>query len=396
MRTVSCSTGYGGTATSITCGSNLAWSSSSGCTTVCGDSRKYGSEGCDDGNTNSMDGCSSSCAVEAGYTCSGGTTSTRDTCVDTNDCSGNTCRSGSTCSDLRPPNNGYDCVCTNSRANEVLRWPSSGATTNDRVNLPSSTYFVDGATKTALTISLWMQSSDTEYALLSYNVANQDNTILLWYDNTDGLQLWLNNAYRVLHSPSATYRVNDNMWHMLTVTWLSSSGAIDVWIDGVRRYQYTGFQTGFAIPTSGGHMVLGQEQDSVNGGYVLSQGYVGYMAQFYLWTSVLTNDQIATLYLGTAAPNVAIAYCDVVGLVFILFIIFFISFYYYFFRNVAGGITFVLQRDANMCVDSVMYWNGASTTNRVDIVANTFFPNSNTCDWTFSGWFKFTGSGKVH
>ncbi|MEP7123021.1 MAG: DUF4215 domain-containing protein, partial [Byssovorax sp.] len=43
---------------------------------VCGDGTKSGSEGCDDGNTVNGDGCSSTCVVEAGYTCTGTTPST--------------------------------------------------------------------------------------------------------------------------------------------------------------------------------------------------------------------------------------------------------------------------------------------------------------------------------
>jgi cysteine-rich repeat protein len=42
------------------------------CRAVCGDSFLARSEGCDDGNTVSGDGCSSSCMVEQGYECSGG------------------------------------------------------------------------------------------------------------------------------------------------------------------------------------------------------------------------------------------------------------------------------------------------------------------------------------
>ncbi len=38
---------------------------------VCGDGRIQGSEVCDDGNTASTDGCSASCQVEQGFTCSG-------------------------------------------------------------------------------------------------------------------------------------------------------------------------------------------------------------------------------------------------------------------------------------------------------------------------------------
>lgn len=35
---------------------------------------------CDDGNTVNGDGCSSTCTIESGYTCGGGTLFTADTC----------------------------------------------------------------------------------------------------------------------------------------------------------------------------------------------------------------------------------------------------------------------------------------------------------------------------
>ena len=35
---------------------------------------------CDDGNTISGDGCSSTCSIEKGYKCIGATSSTKDTC----------------------------------------------------------------------------------------------------------------------------------------------------------------------------------------------------------------------------------------------------------------------------------------------------------------------------
>jgi len=87
---------------------------------VCGDNtatfQRTSGEECDQGNTNNGDGCSSTCTVESGYTCTGGTWSTFDTCVDTDGCSGNLCNSagdsGSTCTDVAAPGTGYTCICT--------------------------------------------------------------------------------------------------------------------------------------------------------------------------------------------------------------------------------------------------------------------------------------------
>jgi len=46
---------------------------------VCGDGMKF-ILGCDDGNTISGDGCSRTCEVESGFTCAGGSPSSKDTC----------------------------------------------------------------------------------------------------------------------------------------------------------------------------------------------------------------------------------------------------------------------------------------------------------------------------
>jgi cysteine-rich repeat protein len=50
------------------------------CLPRCGDGLRGGNEACDDGNISSGDGCASTCTVEAGYTCGGGSSTGRDTC----------------------------------------------------------------------------------------------------------------------------------------------------------------------------------------------------------------------------------------------------------------------------------------------------------------------------
>lgn len=64
----------GGDGCSGTCTVESGWSCSgapSACAPVCGDGIKVGSETCDDGNANPNDGCSSACKVEQDCTCTG-------------------------------------------------------------------------------------------------------------------------------------------------------------------------------------------------------------------------------------------------------------------------------------------------------------------------------------
>ncbi len=50
------------------------------CDEVCGDGFNMGISECDDGNRKDKDGCSSSCRVERGYKCRGGSPTSKDIC----------------------------------------------------------------------------------------------------------------------------------------------------------------------------------------------------------------------------------------------------------------------------------------------------------------------------
>lgn len=51
------------------------------CLEICGDGRRF-DDFCDDGNNDNGDGCTDNCLVEEGWTCIGGTSSRRSTCLE--------------------------------------------------------------------------------------------------------------------------------------------------------------------------------------------------------------------------------------------------------------------------------------------------------------------------
>lgn len=63
-----CKSDCSGAVTGYTCAGGNAVTAMT-CTSTCGDGIKTTSEVCDDGNTNSNDGCSNVCVIESGYTC---------------------------------------------------------------------------------------------------------------------------------------------------------------------------------------------------------------------------------------------------------------------------------------------------------------------------------------
>jgi len=104
------------------------------CAAICGDGKRVASETCDDGNIEPDDGCSGECTTEwqCGYSCSGGSLTTRDTCkavycgdgllAGDEACDDANAASGDGCSSTCQPETGWHCsntVCGRSSCAEV-------------------------------------------------------------------------------------------------------------------------------------------------------------------------------------------------------------------------------------------------------------------------------------
>jgi cysteine-rich repeat protein len=125
------------------CPSGCTITNDNNCASVCGNGIREGSEGCDDGDTSSGDGCSSLCTVESGYTCN---TATPNVCTQTctPNCVGKNCGSDGcgtnnncgTCS-VGVCNSSGQCVTTWTWTNELVinggfEWNNlTGWTTSD-------------------------------------------------------------------------------------------------------------------------------------------------------------------------------------------------------------------------------------------------------------------------
>ena len=95
-------------------------------TTVCGDGAKEGTEQCDDGNSNSGDGCNSLCVLETEpQLCGNGVRDIDEACDDGNSASGDGCESTCTvtpkpitqCAALPPVGSGSTCAVTKAGTN---------------------------------------------------------------------------------------------------------------------------------------------------------------------------------------------------------------------------------------------------------------------------------------
>ncbi|OGZ57555.1 MAG: hypothetical protein A2827_03025 [Candidatus Spechtbacteria bacterium RIFCSPHIGHO2_01_FULL_43_30] len=154
-----------------------------------------------------------------------------------------------------------------------------------------------GFPTTEITFAFWMRSSDTAKngTPLSYasgNSGNQDNEFIVSNYNNFAI-------HRRGSSTGPTgVSANDGKWHHIGVTWKSGGGGVvKIYKDGAEAY--SGNLAGGTSMAGGGALVLGQEQDSVGGGFDSSVGFVGNIDEVYAYNRVLTSGEVSQLYNGT-------------------------------------------------------------------------------------------------
>ncbi|XP_062304214.1 pentraxin-4 [Osmerus eperlanus] len=166
-----------------------------------------------------------------------------------------------------------------------------------------------------LSVCLWLRV-DVGYigTLLSYATEDNDNSLVLYGHRAtvprDTLDFVLGDpVYRQLHVDA----VLDGRWHHLCFLWSSIEGRFWHYTD--RRLTSTGskFRKGYEVP-GGGSVVLGQEQDTVGGGFDPEEGFAGRIAGFVVWNRVLSPGEVAGVATGKGVPRgVVLTLEDVAG-----------------------------------------------------------------------------------
>ncbi|KAM9852119.1 C-reactive protein-like [Aulostomus maculatus] len=126
-----------------------------------------------------------------------------------------------------------------------------------------------------------------DHSLFSLATSSFNNAYLIfWDESTQELQPHVRNK-------RAEFRREDyelNTWHSICSTWDSTSGLTQLWFDGkpsIRKYISSGSNiVGNSI------IVLGQDQDSLGGGFQAGQSFVGMMSDVHMWDYILSPCEI--------------------------------------------------------------------------------------------------------
>ena len=95
----------------------------------------------------------------------------------------------------------------------------------------------------------------------------------------------------------------DDTWQHVCLTWENTQGVTKLYKDGQFTGQVTNNATKNYTLKAGGALVLGQEQDSIGGGFNRKQTLHGQLASINMWDKVLSESDIAAQYTNCSVPH---------------------------------------------------------------------------------------------
>ena len=136
---------------------------------------------------------------------------------------------------------------------------------------------------------------------VSYATSSQDEEVWLAFRRVSGtdfeIQFAVNGDIRTAAGYNA-YSLFDGEQHALSVTWNSSGGAHEFFIDGASVYSNTGLKSGYTLQ-SGGELTLVRDQDTPGGDFDLGEFFQGTLHDMRIFDNVRSDVEISTNYRST-------------------------------------------------------------------------------------------------
>jgi concanavalin A-like lectin/glucanase superfamily protein len=162
---------------------------------------------------------------------------------------------------------------------------------------------------TALTAMFWVRTTQTsDYSIFSYALANSQNEFGVIVEG-DFIRITLQNSTFLSPNLFAT-DLADGVWHFVAITWEQT--VANVYFDGVLAGPPIQTSAGFEVTTPGstpvtgplvlspgGVLVLGQDQDGLNTGFMATQALIGGLDEVAIYDRALSNAELQTLFRAT-------------------------------------------------------------------------------------------------
>jgi hypothetical protein len=143
------------------------------------------------------------------------------------------------------------------------------------------------------TVATWIKpaATGTHTVLSGANVDNSNEILLIIKSGTEIRFFSGEEArdYRVWTVPT----LNDGDWHHLAFVRDAAGDSLELYLDGVSQGSQAAPVSAMTIEAGG--LLIGQEQDSVGGGFNVDQALHGLLDDYYIYDRTLTAEEIAAL-----------------------------------------------------------------------------------------------------
>uniref|UniRef100_A0AAY4AP58 Pentraxin (PTX) domain-containing protein n=2 Tax=Denticeps clupeoides TaxID=299321 RepID=A0AAY4AP58_9TELE len=142
----------------------------------------------------------------------------------------------------------------------------------------------------AFTVCLWLRPTQGYIGTpLSYAVPSQPNELVILEGKHRSVELLINDKVTTL-----PLNLTLGSWQHICVTWNNKGGTWRTYQGGKLKGEGKSMSSGHVI-RPGGVLILGQEQDTLGGGFDASQAMVGDLSQLNLWDRVLRSSEVSAV-----------------------------------------------------------------------------------------------------
>ncbi len=160
---------------------------------------------------------------------------------------------------------------------------------------------IGGLTSLTAEVRFSMDSFSNSTNFFSYATAGDDNTFKFNIRDNGDLSLSINSVK--VNSSAMDYRLlADGAQHTLSVTWNSTGGVWEMFVDGYSMDSGSGLETGVTL-AGGGTLVMGNDQDSVDGGYDPAAEVSATLYDARIFNDVRTSTEIGDNYYTTVSSG---------------------------------------------------------------------------------------------
>ncbi|XP_009641933.1 neuronal pentraxin-1 [Egretta garzetta] len=143
----------------------------------------------------------------------------------------------------------------------------------------------------AFSVCMWIKSSASPGmgTPFSYAVPGQANELVLIEWGNNPMEILINDKVAKL-----PFVINDGKWHHICVTWTTRDGVWEAYQDGTQTGSGENLAPYHPIKPQG-VLVLGQEQDTLGGGFDATQAFLGELAHLNVWDRKLSPGEVYSL-----------------------------------------------------------------------------------------------------